>query len=314
MYGNTSIWADIRNEFQRGNIITRLIFINIAVFLLINLSALLFKVFIGMPEVSTTILRQFTVPADVSKLVTRPWTLITHMFAHQGLLHILFNMLWLYWMGRILQEYLGDRKVLPLYVMGALFGAGAYILLYNVLPYFRPAVPVSEALGASAGVMAIVVGTATLLPDYRIGLLLIGPVKLKWLALVAVVLDVIGISGGNPGGSIAHLGGAFFGFLFIRQLQKGNDLSRGFNWLFDRLVRFFSLRRRGPRIHYSNPKVKAKTAAGNVGAKKQSTPGPAAKGDRQQRLDEILEKISRSGYDGLTKEEKDFLFRVSRED
>lgn len=308
MYGNRSIWQDLKYEFQRGNIITQLIFANIAVFLVVNLVALIFKVFVGMPEVAAIVQRQFMLPADLGKFITRPWTLFTHMFAHVGLFHILFNMLWLYWMGRILTEYLGQRKVLPLYLLGGLAGGLLYVALFNLLPYFQPSVPVAEALGASAAVMAIVVATATLLPDYRIHLLFIGPVKLKWIAVVAVVLDVLGVGGGNAGGSIAHLGGAAFGYFFIKQLQQGRDWSRGINKAIDTVVGWFQ-QSRGPRIHYTNKQKMNTRKQQQSRHSKQQTDDAG----RQKKLDEILDKISRSGYDGLTKEEKEFLFHFSKD-
>jgi len=310
MYSKSSIWDDIKLEYRKGDAITRLIFINIAVFLLINLAGLILGFFMGHPEWAAWLGRQFTLPADLGKLITRPWTLVTHMFAHAGLFHILFNMLWLYWMGRILREYLGNRKIVPIYVLGALAGAFLYILAYNTLPAFRQALPFSEALGASAGVMAVVVATATLLPDYRIHLILIGPVKLKWLALAAVVLDVLAINGSNAGGSIAHLGGAFFGYLFIKQLQSGHDWSRGINRLLDALAGL-SGPKKGPRLHYKNEGKSAeyKKRKGRAAAeKKKKYEGD----DYQKRLDEILDKISQSGYDGLSKAEKDFLFKMSK--
>lgn len=307
MYRSTSIWDDLKREFQQGNIITRLIFANVAVFLLLNFLQLVFTVFVGQPEWSTLVNRQFMLPADPGKFITRPWTLITHMFAHKGLFHILFNMLWLYWMGKILAEYLGQRKLLPIYLLGGIAGGLFYMLLFNVLPYFAPSLPSAEALGASAGVMAIVVATATLLPDFRIHLLFLGAVKLKWIAVVAVVLDVLGVGGGNAGGSIAHLGGAGMGYLFIRQLQAGSDWSKGINQLLDTITGWFS-RTKGPRIHYTNTK-KAKSTNKRYKRRPPQHQDP----DKQQRLDEILDKISRSGYDGLTKEEKDFLFHFSKD-
>ncbi len=310
MYTKTTIWDDIKREYAKGDAVTRLIFINIAVFLFINLGALVLGFFMGHPEWAAWLERQFTLPADLSKLITRPWTLVTHMFAHAGFFHILFNMLWLYWMGRILREYLGSRKIVPIYVLGALAGALVYITAYNVVPAFRQAMPYSEALGASAGVMAIVVATATLLPDFRIHLLLIGPVKLKWLALAAVVLDVLAINGSNAGGSIAHLGGALFGYIFIKQLQNGHDWSIGINRLLDWLASL-SGPKKGPRLHYKNTAKSSAHKRSNA-ARKKNEKKKYEGDDYQEKLDEILDKISRSGYDGLSKAEKDFLFKMSK--
>lgn len=308
MYRNTSIWQDIKGEFQRGNMVTRLIFVNVGMFVLINLGLVLFRFILNDDMAAAVWMRQFTVPADLNELIRRPWTIITHFISHVGFFHILFNMLWLYWLGRIFNEYLGMRKVLPVFVLGAWAGMIIYILSYNLLPSMRGQLFGAEALGASAGVMAIVVATATLLPDFRIGLLFIGPVKLKYIALFAVILDVIALQGANAGGSLAHLGGAGFGYLFVKQLQQGNDWSKGFNRILDGITTFFTPRK-GPRIHYTNTKKKKE--------KKQRDPGRTQnqqERDKQKRLDEILDKIGRSGYDGLTKEEKEFLFRMSNED
>lgn len=307
MYRNSSIWNDLKYEFNKGNIITRLIFVNVAMFILINLGIVLLKFILNDPGATAMWIRQFTVPADLNKLITRPWTIITHFISHIGFFHILFNMLWLYWMGRIFHEYLGPRKVLPVFVLGAWAGMLVYIAAFNLLPSLQGQLFGAEALGASAGVMAIVVATATLLPDFKIGLLFIGPVKLKYLALIAVILDVIALQGTNSGGSLAHLGGAAFGFLFIKQLQAGHDWSKGFNRVLDAITTFFTPRK-GPRIHYTNTKQKAKTKG-----KSEAPPQAKQERDQQKRLDTILDKIGRSGYDGLTKEEKEFLFRMSND-
>ncbi len=303
MYRKTSIWEDIKASFQRGSTVTRLIYVNIGVFLLINIGFVIARLFDNATtaNIPDLWLKIFTLPADLHKLAVRPWTLITHMFSHFGFFHILFNMLWLYWMGRIFREYLGNRKVLPVYMLGAWAGALLYILAYNIFPGLHNDLPQVEALGASAGVMAIVVATATLLPDYTIFLLFIGPVKLKWLALAAVILDLISIQGINSGGHIAHLGGALFGFLFIRQLRKGNDWSHGFNRVFDWLVTVFR-----PDPDTVIPRGKTRKRAHRQKKNRQNGPGNV-----QEKIDAILDKIAESGYDSLTKEEKEFLFRVS---
>jgi rhomboid family protein len=307
MYRGTSIINDIKGEYRQGSVIIKLIFANIAVFLFINIVMILFRLF-SLDEAALVFYRQFTLPADFTKLMSRPWTLFTHMFSHKGILHILFNMLWLYWMGKILMEYAGPKKILPIYILGALTGAFLFIISYNVFPGFSAQLPYAEALGASAGVMAIVVATATLLPNYTIGLMFIGPVRLKYLALVAVLLDVVGVNGLNAGGSIAHLGGAFFGFIFIRQLKNGNDLGRGLNQMIDGIISLF-YRQKGPKMYYKNPKKAARAKAQQKKKSSSNTPK-----NKQEKLDRILDKISQSGYDGLTKEEKDFLFNISKED
>ena len=306
MSTGTSIWQDIKGEFNKDNTITKLIFINIIVFIVMNVGFFILNKGFNNPVLAANFYSFFTLPADLGKLITRPWTIITHMFAHAGIFHILFNMLWLFWMGKILREYIGDRKILPIYIYGALTGALFYILFYNLLPGFRNEVGGAEALGASAAVMAIIVATATLLPDYTIFLFIIGPVKLKWIAVFAIILDIVGINGLNAGGSIAHMGGAVFGFIFIRQLQSGNDLSRGFNIFIDKLSGWFSMRRT-PKVAYKNTGKTGPTV-------RKATRKSVLEESRQEKLDAILDKIHRSGYDSLTEEEKEFLFRVSKDE
>jgi hypothetical protein len=209
------------------------------------------------------------------------------MFMHAGILHILFNMLWLYWMGQIFEEYLGNKRTIGLYIMGGLAGALAYLLCLNLIPAFTNsnAAVGSTIVGASASVMAIVVATATLLPNYTISLILFGPVKLKWLVLVILAIDFLGIVGPNAGGEIAHLGGALLGFIYVKQLQKGHDWIGGISGIF-------------------RSRSKLKVAAKNTSKNSAEYP-------RQDEIDRILDKISQSGYDSLSKQEKEILFRAS---
>jgi hypothetical protein len=190
-------------------------------------------------------------------------------------------MLWLYWMGQIFEEYLGNKRTIGLYLLGGLTGGLLFVACYNLIPAFTNvnAAATSVVVGASASVMAIVVATATLLPDYTIPLMIIGPVKLKWIALFYSVIDFLGIAGTNAGGEIAHLGGALFGFIYIKQLQRGHDWIGGINKLFS-----------------PKPKMKVVSNSGNQ-RKASGTP-------RQEDVDRILDKISGSGYDSLTKQEK----------
>ncbi|HEX3383793.1 MAG TPA: rhomboid family intramembrane serine protease, partial [Mucilaginibacter sp.] len=203
--------------------------------------------------------------------------------------HILFNMLWLYWMGQIFEEYLGNKRTVGLYILGGLTGALFFVASYNVFPYFAHSGLVigSTDIGASAAIMAIIIATATLLPDYTIYLFIIGPVRLKWLALFFVIIDFISILGPNAGGEISHLGGALFGFIYIKQLQRGNDIVGFFNNLFKKR---------------SKLKVAVKNATQNGGNK-----------PRQDEVDRILDKISRTGYESLSKQEKEILFRASKD-
>lgn len=306
LYRSSSILDDIKREFRQGNMVTRLIMVNVGVFLAINLVRLL--IFFGSPSGAISdarfvrLLDFVAMPMDPEHLLMRPWTVITYMFLHVQLLHILFNMLFLFWFGRILFQFVGNRKILPIYVYGGLVGAFLAVLAAQ-LPQLAP-YSAGIMLGASAGVMAILAAAATTAPDYTVFLLFIGPVRLKYIALITiVVLDLLAIpSLDNVGGHIAHIGGALLGFVFIRQSQRGRDWSLGFNRVFEWFTGLFS-RRRQPRVVYRSEK-------------RQASPKRRARYEKgkQEQLDEILDKIARSGYDNLTKEEKEFLFRVSKED
>lgn len=286
----TTRWQNIQSKMLRsGSKLNLLIGINIIVFLVINIPAVIERLFFESNFISSHLNDYLSLPAYPPKLLTRFWTPLTYMFMHAGVLHILFNMLWLYWFGQIFEEYLGKKRTLGLYIMGGLSGALLFILAFNTIPAFTHANAAYEAImvGASASVMAIIVATATLLPDYTISLIFIGPVRLKWLALFFVIMDFLGISGLNAGGEISHLGGALLGYAYIRQLQNGNDWIGGINKLFK-----------------GRPKLKI--------VAKNTSKNPSAH-PRQEEIDIILDKISRSGYDSLSKQEKEILFRASNE-
>ena len=299
MFG-TSIWDDTKREFRSGNVISQLIIVNVAVFLIINIVYVVVVLIHSdrlIPEATrTSILSWIALPGGWMPLLERPWTLITHMFVHFGIFHILFNMLCLYWFGRIIQEFIGNKKILPLYILGGVSGAFLLLLSYTLFPGLSPA----PAFGASAGVLAIIVAAATLVPDYTIFLLFFGAVRLKYIAFFMIVIDLVSIPGLNSGGHIAHLGGALFGYIFIKQLQVGHDWSQPFNNFFEAIGNFFRARRQ-PRVVHKTRKEERKKRSSDVSEGK------------QQQIDAILDKIARSGYDSLTKEEKEFLFKVSKE-
>ncbi len=304
-----SIWKDLQLEFKSGNVLTQLIIVNVGVFVLINLVRVILFLFLqdNGDDIFDNFLSWIMLPADPLKLLMRPWTIITHMFTHYSFLHILFNMLWLYWFGRILRQYLGDTKILPIYLLGGLAGAVLLVVSFNIFPGLTAAAPYVQALGASGGVLAIMVATATLVPDHTIFLLFFGAVRIKYIVMVFVALDLIGIAGANTGGSIAHLGGAALGFVFIKQLQSGNDWSKPMNRFFDFMKDVFSFKSK-PKAVYKN---EDRARFGGTTGQKSKT---AKNTERQGKIDKILDKITVSGYDSLTKEEKEFLFRVSNDD
>lgn len=225
-------------------------------------------------------------PASIAKLPARFYTILTYQFFHDGIMHILFNMLWLYWMGKIFLDFLKPRQFHFVYLFGGFAGALLYLLAYNIFPVFAAATPEATIIGSSAAVMSIVVATATLVPDYSIRLLFLGDVKLKYLALGYIVLDLIGIASTDAGGSFAHLGGALFGFLYILLLKKGTDWSKFF--------------KRKPKL---------KVVKNEFGG---STDKRTIEKVNQDEIDRILDKISKSGYDKLSKTEKETLFKASK--
>ena len=299
---NNTLWHELKQTLLRKDrIVTQLIAINAIVFLARNLLQLAF--WLSGNGLATYYYADYLgVPSDLSLLWRQPWTLITSLFTQGEVMHLLFNMLVLYWFGNILTEFLGNRKILPLYVAGGLCGVILFIISYQIFPVFAASVADARAWGASASVMAIMIAAATLVPDYRLMLMFFGLVRIKWIALFTLLLDLVSIPSFNAGGHIAHLGGALFGFVFIRQLQQGRDLSTGISWCIDRVTNLFSAKP-SLKVTYRTKEKKGRKASDK------STQSLSS----QEKLDNILDKIAASGYESLTKEEKEFLFLVSHE-
>jgi membrane associated rhomboid family serine protease len=302
-----SIFEDIKDSFRRpNNILKQLILINVIVFVvLIVLKTVLYL--IGSSGMYSTLMRYVALHASPVTFITRPWTLLTYFFTHEGFLHIIFNMLNLYWFGQLIREYLGDRKLLSLYVLGGIAGGVLYMLSYNFIPYFADRAALSQMIGASASVLAIVVGAATLLPNYTFNLILIGPVRIKYIAAFLVILSISGAVGDNAGGNIAHLGGALIGWLFVRQLQRGSDMGRPVHAVISFVTGIF---KRRPKLKVTHRQT---TTVGNGSASSSYTTSYGGK-PSQMEIDRILDKISSSGYESLSKEEKQKLFQASQKD
>lgn len=288
---------DLKRYFRLADPPEKLIMVNVGIFLLIRLINAISTLFLQPVFTFEQVTHYLAVPANPTTLITHPWTIVTYMFLHWDIMHILFNMLWLYWMGKILSEFLGKQKIVGTYVLGGLAGAVFYIAAFNLFPLFTTYASDSFALGASASVLAVTTAAATLVPDYTIHLLFFGAVRLKYIAWFSILLDLISVSSTNAGGHIAHLGGALFGFIYIKQLRKGRDLAGWFN-------RLFSGQRR----------TKMKVEFNAKGRTKKDEDFNVRKKAQQEQMDEILDKISRSGYGSLTKEEKEFLFKISKEE
>ncbi len=294
---NTGILDEIKSTFKYGNMLTRLIYINLGVFLAVKIIDIFYFLFAVYG--ANFLVEWLAVPADLSQLLYKPWTVFTYMFLHQQFLHILFNLLWLFWFGKIFLEYLTGKQLLNVYLLGGLSGAFIYILAYNIFPGFKDVLPVSIALGASASILAIVVAISVYVPNYTVYLMFLGPVKLKYIAMFSVFFDIIFLLDGNAGGHIAHLGGALFGYFYITQLRQGKDISSGFGKTIDNVTSWFK------------PKSNLKVTYRRKGETDMEF--NARKNVEQKEIDRILEKIAKSGYESLSAKEKEILFRQGRE-
>jgi membrane associated rhomboid family serine protease len=290
------IWDDIKVTFRKGSNLTKLIYLNAGVFLLITLAAII-GFLMKNQSVPDKALELLAVPASWKLLLVRPWTLITYTFTHKDIWHILFNMLWLYWFGRIFLEYLDQRKLVAVYLLGGISGAIVYILSFNIFPAFTDVVGESVAIGASASVMAVVIAIAAYVPNYTVQLFIFGRIRIIYLALITLVLTSFMDFSINSGGKLAHIGGALFGYLYTLNLRQGKDIGKWFNKIMDFFATLFK-----PRKKLT---VTYKKAATDYDFNKK-------KADHQGKINLILDKISKGGYDSLTKDEKDLLFRESQ--
>jgi membrane associated rhomboid family serine protease len=300
-----SIWDEIKGSFRHGTALTRLIYINAGIFLVIKIIEVI-GVLSNKTGLEASLVSGLAVPASTGALAHKPWTVLTYMFTHEGFIHLLFNMMWLWWFGKIFLSYLDQRKLVSLYIMGGLAGALLYIAGFNIFPAFADAVSVSVALGASASVMALVIGTAAYLPDLELYVLFFGRVKLKYIALVTFLITSVFDFSVNTGGKIAHIGGALIGLAYGYGLRNGKDIGAWLNRIIDFFVTLF---KPGRKL-----KVKYKKAGATFDATRTKTDYEynSAKAEHQKVIDHILDKISKGGYDSLTKEEKAILFSESQ--
>jgi len=287
---------EIKDSFKNGTALTRLIYINIAVFLALHIAIIFLHLFSASDKLYT-IIEWFAVPADLKTLLFKPWTVFTYMFLHKDFFHILFNLLWLFWFGKIFLTYLDEKRLLNVYLLGGISGALLYVISYNLVPSLNEQVPNSVAMGASAAVMAIVIATAAYAPNHTLYLVFVGPVKIIWLALIGFILSSVVDFSINTGGKIAHFGGALFGYFFILRYKQGKDISIWFTRIMDGIFSLFKSRKR--------MKVSYKRTSNDYEYN-------AVKKEKQKNLDAILDKISKSGYDSLTKEEKETLFKMGK--
>lgn len=286
------IIGDIKRTFKEGSVLTRLIYINLGVFLLVKILGVFFYL-AGQPYL---LVDWLSMPSDVNDLINKPWTPFTYMFMHAGFIHLLFNILGLYWFGKLFLFQMDGDKLLSVYLLGGLSGAFLYLIAYNSLPVFQNSN--SILLGASASVYAILVAITFYDPDREVMIPLFGSFKLKYVTAFYILLSVIGISSTNAGGNIAHLGGAFWGWFYIFQLRKGKDIGVGFVKFLDTLAKFFKRKSHLTVTHKQPPR--------------DDYTYNRQKNNKQDEINRVLDKIAKSGYDSLSKEEKELLFNQGK--
>jgi len=288
--------TNLSYKYKTANILVKLIVINVAVFLVVSLGSFFLSL---SPQYFS---RWFVLSDDFNTLLFRPWTLITYGFLHFDFFHILFNMIWLYWFGQFALTLFNGKRLLTVYLLGALFGGLLFALAYNLFPVFQESR--GYLIGASGAVTAIMIFIATYTPNTQVRIFTF-TIKLWHIAVFLFLLDLIRIpSSGNAGGLMAHVGGGVFGYMYAVQLAKGNDIGKWFENFMDWIANFFKPRAKKP----------FKTVHRTTQPKTQRSNSKDAKSDHQKKIDGILDKIGKSGYESLTKEEKDFLFKAGKED
>ena len=281
----------LKNFFLQKNVLSRMMLINVAIWII----CLFISVFTWLFNISdiSFVTKLFAVPSDISALAEKPWSVFTYMFLQEEFWHLFFNMLMLYYGGKIFLQYFSDKQLLLTYIFGGLFGALFFILAFNAFPVFENMKGHAFALGSSASVLSILIAAATYRPDYTLNLFLLGQVRMKWVAIVFVIIDFLSITKGNSGGHIAHLGGALWGFLYVSMLKKDFDIYK---------------------IFKKKAKIRVKTVNSENYHKRPKTDEQynAERTANQEEIDRILDKISKNGYSSLSDKEKEFLFRQSK--
>ncbi|MFK7746881.1 MAG: rhomboid family intramembrane serine protease [Kordia sp.] len=287
--------------YRGFNTAEKLIALNIVIFTIMVLFNAIFRSFNGYAP--TFFYDYFAIPNDLGELIVKPWTIVTYAFVHGGFFHLIFNCIGLFFTGKIFSAYFTEKQFITVYAYGVFAGAFIFLVAYNLLPAYadQPAI----LMGASAAVLAITAAGATYVPNLIVNLFGVFPVKYWIVAILLVISYVAAIQqGNNAGGNFAHIGGALIGYLFVSQLQKGKDIGIGFERFWDRLVAYFTPKKKSPlKTVYKNKQTKRSTS---------SKPSQSAS-EKQRKVDGILDKISKSGYESLTKAEKDFLFKSGKE-
>jgi len=293
-----NILDDLKLQYRNGDMTTKLIFWNLLLF--------------AIPEVVFAVLQLFQIKinyfdyvalsTNFSDLLLKPWTIISYSFFHSGFFHLVFNMIMLNFAGKLFNTFFTQKQVLNLYILGGISGGIIYIISYFFLPSLTNQHTI--LVGASASVMAILVATTTYQPFMEVRLVLIGNIKLWHIAIIFLILDLIQLPLENTGGHLAHLGGALFGFVYVKVLQSGTDLGSGLNVFFDWIANLFLPKKEMPfkKVHRNPRPINVVKTTSKI----------VTKDKIQQQIDEILDKISKSGYDSLTVDEKEFLFKAGK--
>lgn len=288
--------SDMQHRFREGDLLTRLLFVNIGVFLLVRVADILLMLF---NESIEPWLRYVEFPSSFPRFLVQPWCIITYMFLHYDVLHVLFNMLWLYWFGQMFRNHFDARKLFGVYLAGGIFGAIFFMLIYNIFPYYAPMAAHSYMLGASASVMAVVFGVSFYAKEEEVMLFLIGRIKIFYLALFVLLLDLLSITSTNAGGHLAHIGGALFGIWFASRMRAGKDITRPLNFLMDKIANLFKPKYKPKmKVTYQRPET--------------DYDYNARKHQENAEIDVILDKLKRSGYQSLSSDEKRQLFDASK--
>ncbi|MEI6754201.1 MAG: rhomboid family intramembrane serine protease [Paludibacter sp.] len=288
-----TFFENLKRIFRNGDSLIKLIYLNSAIFLVVKLIDILFLLFNSSGSFISSYL---AVPSNLPMLAIRFWTPLSYMFYHEDVLHILFNMIALYWFGKLFLMYFSEKQLVGLYLFGGINGALFYLLAYNIFPFYASMLHGSFLLGASGSIMAVMLAVAFRSPNLEMQMLFIGRVKLIYIAIVYVLVSLFGITSSNGGGQLAHLGGAFAGYIFVVSLRRGTDLTKVFTLILDALSNLFKPRR-----------LKVKKT-GYASMKMTDTEFNANKAKKMEEIDRILDKIKSSGYESLSANEKKRLF------
>ena len=270
---------NLKREFGIANMLNKLIYINVFSFLVLNIFSVIFSLL--LIDISS-IKELLMLPSSTEEVIKKPWSLLSYMFIHDNFIHLLFNLIWLHFGGKLFLQYLNQKQLLYTYILGGLFGGILFIIAFNNLPALIPYSENAKALGASASVLAIFFAIATYIPNFQVSIPFIGFIKLKHIALIYIILDFLNIPNGNAGGHIAHLGGAIFGFFYVKQFTQKSAKNKQ-NQFLSYLKNIFNFQKSKNKKSY-----------------------------KMKEIDLILEKISKSGYNSLTKIEKELLFKSSK--